>query len=412
MREIFSLLLCCAAACWLAPPRAVAAEGGRGSEARLVAFGDLHGDLFRCRQLLRLANVTDANDRWIAGSSIVVQLGDVADRGRHPHKIYDLFASLEQQAKAAGGEFIFLIGNHELMNLLGEHSYVHPDAMAAFGGAEAYAAAFSPQGPYGSYILQHPVSVVRKGVVFVHAGITPAYAARGVGYINAELTKHFSRERHHTASKDTTNGEEHPFSDSDSPLWSRTILSEAKQGNCSLLRESLRLLSMQEVSAGRLPVHMMVGGHSVQAGGAIAVECNGSLVGADVGLSRSVYLSAGYVAYVELVPDASDPPRLVAQPRYPFGRGVRAPAPSLLGGPVQPPRCTQAVRCPSPAGGGNRELAALPRAGRGNERSGSAGLLAPHYHLLFVLAGLSLVCLVRLRRRRPTGGRHRGVCGH
>ncbi|EKF33108.1 hypothetical protein MOQ_003032 [Trypanosoma cruzi marinkellei] len=232
----------------------------RDTERRLVAFGDIHGDIFRCRQILQLANITDTEDRWIAGSSIVVQLGDIADRGLHPHEIYDLFASLERQAMKAGGEFIFLVGNHELMNILGIFSYVHPDFMSFFGGEEEYAAAFGPEGPYGLYILQHPVTVVREGVVFAHAGITPEYAAKGVEGINAELKDGFRGERGLLLKGNAKGEGGHTLSNSSSPLWSRAVLDEAKRGNCSLVMESLRLLSAHELALGRPPVRVMVGG--------------------------------------------------------------------------------------------------------------------------------------------------------
>ncbi|RNF09131.1 putative serine/threonine protein phosphatase [Trypanosoma rangeli] len=412
MWGLLLLFFCCAAACWPTLSYAAEEEGTSGTELRLVAFGDIHGDFFRCRQLLQLANITDTKDRWIAGSSIVVQLGDIVDRGRHPHEIYDLFASLEQQAKEVGGEFIFLLGNHELMNLLGDFSYVHPDAMAAFGGERAYAEAFSPQGAYGSYLLQHPVSVVRKGVVFVHASIMPAYAARGVEYLNAMFSDHFSSERHPAAAEDTDKNREHPFMQLDSPLWARAMLAEAMEGNCFLLRESLRLLSLQEVLLGRSPVRMMVGGHSIQGNGTISVECNGSLVGADVGLSRFIDRHGGYAAYVELVPDKSNPQHRIALPQYPYGKGVLAPAPSLLSAPVQPPRRMKAVRRHPPSVGGvNRDLVAHLRARRGKDSVNAEGISALHCQLFLVLAFFCLVCVVRLRWRRSMISRRRGVCG-
>ncbi|EKF98408.1 serine/threonine protein phosphatase, putative [Trypanosoma cruzi] len=332
------LLLLFGAAAYFVTLLHVEAVKVRGTEPRLVAFGDIHGDVFRCRQILQLANITDTEDRWIAGSSIVVQLGDIADRGLHPHEIYDLFASLERQAMRAGGEFIFLVGNHELMNILGIFYYVHPDVMSAFGGEEAYAAAFGPEGPYGLYILQHPVAVVREGVVFAHAGITPEYAAKGVEGINAELMNGFRGERDLLLEGDAKGDGVHTLSNSSSPLWSRAVLDEAKRGNCSLLMESLRLLSVHELASGRPPVRVMVGGHTVQEGGVMAVECNGSLVGADVGLSRFFSSYGGYVAYVEFVLDDSDPPRRIAVPQYPFGRAVRPPTPPLLKDPMRPPR--------------------------------------------------------------------------
>src|SRR5579862_5552978 len=48
---------------------------------RLVAIGDVHGDAAAARAVLRLAGAIDDHDAWIGGDLVVVQLGDVLDRG-------------------------------------------------------------------------------------------------------------------------------------------------------------------------------------------------------------------------------------------------------------------------------------------------------------------------------------------
>lgn len=41
---------------------------------RLVAIGDVHGDLDKTRRAFRLAGATDESDRWIGGQLVVVQV--------------------------------------------------------------------------------------------------------------------------------------------------------------------------------------------------------------------------------------------------------------------------------------------------------------------------------------------------
>jgi hypothetical protein len=83
---------------------------------RVVAFGDVHGDVAAAREALMLADVLDANDNWIGGTTNVVQLGDHMDRGTMERQLLDLFEKLIVDAKAAGSAFYPLIGNHEVMN--------------------------------------------------------------------------------------------------------------------------------------------------------------------------------------------------------------------------------------------------------------------------------------------------------
>src|SRR5215468_9336955 len=61
---------------------------------RLVAIGDLHGDLAAMRAALRAAGAIDDGDRWVGGELVVVQTGDVLDRGDDEQAMLDLLARL------------------------------------------------------------------------------------------------------------------------------------------------------------------------------------------------------------------------------------------------------------------------------------------------------------------------------
>ena len=49
---------------------------------RIVAVGDLHGDYPVWLDIARGAGVIDSGNHWAGGKTILVQLGDVTDRGR------------------------------------------------------------------------------------------------------------------------------------------------------------------------------------------------------------------------------------------------------------------------------------------------------------------------------------------
>ena len=101
-------------------------------EQRIVAFGDVHGDLEAARGALRLAGAIDEQDRWIGGDLIVVQTGDQLDRGDQEQAILDLFERLRIESEAAGGAFHALLGNHELMNARVDLRYVTDGGFADF----------------------------------------------------------------------------------------------------------------------------------------------------------------------------------------------------------------------------------------------------------------------------------------
>lgn len=91
--------------------------------ARLVAIGDVHGDVAALRATLQLAGAIDAMDRWCGGSLVVVQVGDLTDRGGSELEVFELVAHVQHQAAAAGGAFHVLVGNHEIMNAIGDFRY-------------------------------------------------------------------------------------------------------------------------------------------------------------------------------------------------------------------------------------------------------------------------------------------------
>lgn len=65
------------------------------TQSRIVAIGDLHGDLNKTVSALKLAGVLTIDDVgspiWCGGDSIVVQLGDILDRGDSEIQILHLF---------------------------------------------------------------------------------------------------------------------------------------------------------------------------------------------------------------------------------------------------------------------------------------------------------------------------------
>jgi hypothetical protein len=197
---------------------------------RIVAVGDVHGAYDRFVSILRAAELLDEGDRWIGGAAVLVQTGDVLDRGDDSRRVLDLLRRLEVEAAEAGGSVQALIGNHEVMRMVGDLRYVSDGEYAAFKSAESDSLrerlyqirladqiaqtaataeefdeaafreafmeatppglietvlAFAPTGEYGQWIRQHNVMVVINGIAFVHGGASPYVAPLGCAAINA-----------------------------------------------------------------------------------------------------------------------------------------------------------------------------------------------------------------------------------
>jgi hypothetical protein len=138
---------------------------------RIVAIGDVHGGGDNFIAILTRAGLIDAERRWAGGKTVFVQTGDTTDRGPDVKAILDFLMTLEKQAASAGGKVQMLLGNHEVMNFVGDIRDASPEAIASFGGEDAYRAAFAKDGRYGKWLRTKPILAEIDGTVFMHAGI-------------------------------------------------------------------------------------------------------------------------------------------------------------------------------------------------------------------------------------------------
>ena len=96
------------------PTRAAAQPRGQTAAAavpcdvqtteRIVAVGDVHGAFDKFVAILRAAGLIDTRNRWIGKKAVLVQTGDLTDRGPDSRKAIDLLRKLEGEAQRAGGQ--------------------------------------------------------------------------------------------------------------------------------------------------------------------------------------------------------------------------------------------------------------------------------------------------------------------
>jgi hypothetical protein len=228
----------------------------------VVAIGDLHGDLDQALEVLRLAGLVDDRGHWCGGETVLVQTGDITDRGPNSRTIMDLVMRLQAEAKAAGGKVIPLLGNHEVMNTQGDWRYVHPDDIIEFGSTEKRREALSATGEYGRWLASLDAVAKVEETIFVHGGVRPEVARLGIETINAGVRREmFSKDRRLTAGE--------------GPLWFRGFVQAPEAVACPLLDDSLQILGAKR----------MVVGHTTQRQGRILSRCAGKLSVIDIGIS-------------------------------------------------------------------------------------------------------------------------------
>jgi hypothetical protein len=199
----------------------------------VVAIGDVHGDFDDFVSILQRAGLIDAQHHWTGDQTTLVQVGDLLDRGPKPREVMDLVISLEKEAPKAGGRVVPLLGNHEMMNIMGDLRYVTAENYAAYAdsnSAERQKSAYQeyvkwrnshaqllaelpqpmelteaewmarhplgfveqrealgPNGSYGKWLREHSAVAKIGDEIFLHGGIHPNLAHLKLDTINSHI---------------------------------------------------------------------------------------------------------------------------------------------------------------------------------------------------------------------------------
>lgn len=229
---LFFLACCLLLVSTTLPASAVAAQD---SGRRIVAVGDVHGSYESLVDVLSVTGMIDGSLAWSGGDSVLVQTGDLLDIGSGVRPALDLMMRLQGEARAAGGDVIVLLGDHEVLSILGELRDVAPETFATFAdedqtttlhaafqefaqaflrmeagygqanrskqeelrdkwaegqipGRVEYMRAMGPDGVYGKWLRTLPVTTAVDDVLFTHASLAPQLAAWSPDDINERLS--------------------------------------------------------------------------------------------------------------------------------------------------------------------------------------------------------------------------------
>ena len=309
--------------------------------AKLVAIGDIHGDLSVCIKTLKLAGVIPLstpnyfeslkdidNIEWIGGNTYIVQVGDQIDRCRPTSwyrdicndkdtyqdegsdlKIMELLDALDVKAQYQGGRIISILGNHEIMNCVGDFRYVSPKEFEEFGeyfnvkkvrssrprifpyGYKERKMAFAPGGLIAKRFAYKRKSIVQVGNwLFVHGGITPITASNYTLNDMNEGIRNWLLGKRDLKTKDVF---DNIYEDDDDGIfWTREF---GDLGNwdeirsCKLFNKTLDILNKKNDRTLDNAIEGMVMGHTPQYmyGEGINSSCGGKLWRVDIGASKA-----------------------------------------------------------------------------------------------------------------------------
>ena len=199
----------------------------------IVVIGDVHGAFDDFVAILQHLGLIDSSHHWTGGKTTLLQAGDVIDRGPKPREALDLLMALESEAAKSGGRVVCVLGNHEMMNMMGDLRYVTPGNFNSFADSDSakrqrsayeqylkwrdkhpqllaelaqpmeltegewmarhpvgfieHREAFGPKGEYGKWLRTHPALAKIGDLIILHGGIHPSLVSQKVDAMNSTV---------------------------------------------------------------------------------------------------------------------------------------------------------------------------------------------------------------------------------
>ncbi|EPT01418.1 hypothetical protein FOMPIDRAFT_1120458 [Fomitopsis schrenkii] len=288
-------------------------HGVRPYTRRIVAVGDLHGDMPNAQKVLHMAGVVDANGDWSGEVDYFVQTGDIIDRGDDTIKLYLWMDMLRQQAPEKGGHVLTHLGNHEWMNAIGDWRYVRSSEIATFGGTAArqrmlstgrigksWAANYTVTSrlplhpslgpPNTDYVpfMSH-TSLSHAALSFVHGGLSPTYHdltpfPSRINELGAGLLRKIhshppappSPPHPYSGLPHDANEAEKELYEANGPLWYRGWALEPEDKVCSQVDDVLKRTGTRRMVMGHTPDFEH-----------ITSRCGGKILIIDTGISHA-----------------------------------------------------------------------------------------------------------------------------
>lgn len=192
------------------------------TEEKIFAISDIEGDFDKFIQILQRNKVINDSLNWNFQKGHLVLLGDFFDRGDDVTATLWLCYKLEAEAKKAGGQVHFILGNHEQMNLQGNIKYVQPKYKALAQKLNIpYKEFYGKNSELGRWLRSKNSIEIINNILFCHGGISPNFIKNkeSIETINKNILKAIE---HFDISKEiNTNDTFYKYLNMESPLWYR-----------------------------------------------------------------------------------------------------------------------------------------------------------------------------------------------
>lgn len=234
----------------------------------ILAISDIEGGYKSFRDFLIKSQVIDSKLNWIFGKGHLVLVGDFVDRGYSTTQVLWFIYKLEQDAKIQGGNVHFILGNHEIKNLQGNHEAAANRYIAVSRILEKQQFnLYDSTSVLGKWLRSKNTVERINGNLFVHGGIHPDLADMQLSLeqLNTIVRTHYGKAFYPKPEKDIS---QFLTSTKKGPAWYRGYFKDD--------------LTQNDIERGlaKFNAKSVIVGHTIQS--KVKSHFNGKVIGIDV----------------------------------------------------------------------------------------------------------------------------------
>jgi len=243
---------------------------------KIFAVSDIESNYKTFRNLLIGNKIINDSLKWTFGKGHLVLVGDFIDRSYFSTQVLWFIYKLEQAAREQGGVVHYILGNHEIMNMQGNHTYAKSKYrhIASILGKKQFQL-YDTNSFIGRWLSSKNTMEVINGNLFVHGGIHPeiANSKLTIDELNQKLRENYYISYY--PKKNQSEEEKLLLSSKTSPYWYRGYFKED--------------LTQEQVDCGlnKFKAKRVIVGHNVQS--QVSKLLNDKVIGIDVKHPKDYY---------------------------------------------------------------------------------------------------------------------------
>jgi len=242
---------------------------------KLFILSDIEGEFKAFRKLLQSNKIIDDQFNWTFGKGHLVFAGDMFDRGLQVTECLWLVYALEEKAKKAGGYVHFVLGNHEIMNLQGNHRYVkekYQENAKLLG--KTITELYSEDSELGRWLRTKNIVEKIGDLLFLHGGVSSELneAPLTVEQINTTARPFYADSK---AAENPDSKVSQLYNNMTSPFWYRLYYNESQKRGIYKAMESQVDSTLQKFN-----VKHIITGHTIVAD-TITTHYNNKVINTD-----------------------------------------------------------------------------------------------------------------------------------